>query len=70
MDLLTLDIDLRMAEVWECIMEFGFEEDEMAAVASFCRASYAKGYGDAHSERDPGKLYFDNGYNLPRKEVT
>jgi hypothetical protein len=52
-DLLELDIDLRLADLWR--------------VAAFMRAAYGKGYCDALTEEAPGSLCADHGYRVPQR---
>src|SRR5262245_60485717 len=64
-DLLELDIDLRLADLWRELSEITDWNLEIAA--AFMRAAYGKGYCDALSEDDPGSLCLDHGYRLPIK---
>ena len=64
-DLLELDIDLRLADLWRELCEITDWNLEIAA--AFMRAAYGKGYCDALSEDDPGSLCLDHGYRLPVK---
>ena len=51
-DLLELDIDLRLADLWR---EAGdVAEWNLEVVAAFMRAAYGKGYCDALTEDAPG----------------
>ena len=64
-DLLELDIDLRLADLWR-------EADDVAewnleVVAAFIRAAYGKGYCDALTEDAPGSLCVDHGYRVPAR---
>ena len=65
-DLLELDIDLRLADLWgeAC----GVGEWNLEVVAAFMRAAYGKGYCDALTEDDQGSLCLDHGYRLPAKQ--
>ncbi|MER3410260.1 MAG: hypothetical protein C4306_09210 [Thermoleophilia bacterium] len=68
LDLLELDIDLRLADLWR-------EADEIAEwsleiVAAFMRAAYGKGYCDALSEESPGALCVEHGYRVPTRGST
>ncbi len=62
-DLLELDIDLRLADLWgeAC----GVGEWNLEVVAAFLRAAYGKGYCDALTEDAPGSLCRDHGYRIP-----
>jgi len=53
-ELLELDIDLRLADLWgeAC----GVSEWNLEVVAAFLRAAYGKGYCDALTEDAPGSL--------------
>jgi hypothetical protein len=64
-DLLELDIDLRIADLWremEDVTEWNLE-----IAAAFMRAAYGKGYCDALTEDDEGSLCLQHGYHLPTK---
>ena len=62
-ELLELDIDLRLADLWgeAC----GVSEWNLEVVAAFLRAAYGKGYCDALTEDAPGSLCRDHGYRIP-----
>ena len=62
-DLLELDIDLRLADLWRETAEIG--EWNLDVVAAFIRAAYGKGYCDALTEESPGSLCADHGYRVP-----
>lgn len=62
-DLLELDIDLRLADLWREAGEVG--EWNIDVVAAFMRAAYGKGYCDALTEESPGSLCVDHGYRVP-----
>jgi hypothetical protein len=64
-DLLELDIDLRLADLWRELSEIS--EWNMEIAAAFMRAAYGKGYCDALTEDDAGSLCLDHGYRLPAK---
>jgi len=53
-DLLELDIDLRLADLWREAAEI--DEWNLDVVAAFMRAAYGKGYCDALTEDSPGSL--------------
>jgi hypothetical protein len=66
-DLLELDIDLRLAELWreaEDVTGWSLE-----VVAAFMRAAYGKGYCDALTEESPGSLCHDHGYTIPPRRA-
>ena len=67
-DLLELDIDLRLADLWR---EAASVTDwSLDVVAAFMRAAYGKGYCDALTEESPGALCAEHGYRVPaRKHV-
>ena len=70
-DLLELDIDLRLADLWREAADIG--EWNLEVVAAFMRAAYGKGYCDALTEDSPGSLCLDHGYRVPegrRQPVT
>jgi hypothetical protein len=53
-DLLELDIDLRLADLWREAADIS--EWNLDVVAAFMRAAYGKGYCDALTEDLPGSL--------------
>jgi hypothetical protein len=62
-ELLELDIDLRLADLWgEAV---AVDEWSLDVVAALMRAAYGKGYCDALTEADPGSLCRDHGYVVP-----
>ena len=52
-ELLELDIDVRLADLWAEASEVG--EWNLEVVAAFMRAAYGKGYCDALTEDDPAR---------------
>jgi len=62
-DLLELDIDLRLADLWREACEIS--DWNVEVVAAFMRAAYGKGYCDALTEDAPGSLCHDHGYRIP-----
>ena len=66
-DLLELDIDLRLADLWRETAEIG--EWNLDVVAAFIRAAYGKGYCDALTEESPGSLCADHGYRVPGRRA-
>ena len=62
-DLLELDIDLRLTDLWR--EAAGIEEWSLDVVAAFMRAAYGKGYCDALTEESPGALCSEHGYRVP-----
>jgi hypothetical protein len=64
-DLLELDIDLRLADLWREAGEI--EEWNLEVVAAFMRAAYGKGYCDALTEDSPGSLCEEHGYRVPMR---
>jgi hypothetical protein len=64
-DLLELDIDLRLADLWREAAEIS--EWNLDVVAAFMRAAYGKGYCDAFTEDSPGSLCSDHGYEVPQR---
>ena len=66
-DLLELDIDLRLADLWREAGEIS--EWNLDVVAAFMRAAYGKGYCDALTEDSPGSLCHDHGYRVPGRRV-
>jgi hypothetical protein len=64
-DLLELDIDLRLADLWREASEIG--EWNLEVVAAFMRAAYGKGYCDALTEDAPGSLCVEHGYRVPAR---
>jgi hypothetical protein len=67
-DLLELDIDLRLADLWR---EAGEIDDwNIEVVAAFMRAAYGKGYCDALTEDLPGSLCEEHGYRVPSRRAA
>jgi hypothetical protein len=64
-DLLELDIDLRLSDLWREAL--GIEEWSLEVVSAFMRAAYGKGYCDALTEEEPGSLCADHGYRVPAR---
>jgi hypothetical protein len=64
-DLLELDIDLRLSDLWREAYEIG--EWNLDVVAAFIRAAYGKGYCDALTEERPGTLCQEHGYRVPNR---
>ena len=62
-DLLELDIDLRLTDLWREAADV--QEWNLDVVAAFMRAAYGKGYCDALTEEAPGSLCEDHGYRIP-----
>src|SRR3954466_5521357 len=67
-DLLELDIDLRLADLWREAADIS--EWNLDVVAAFMRAAYGKGYCDALTEDAPGSLCHDHGYRIPARRET
>ena len=67
-DLLELDIDLRLADLWRELSEI--QEWNMEIAAAFMRAAYGKGYCDALTEESPGSLCVEHGYRLPERRFA
>jgi hypothetical protein len=65
-DLLELDIDLRLADLWR--EAAGITDWSLDVVAAFMRAAYGKGYCDALTEDAPGALCADHGYRVPARK--
>jgi hypothetical protein len=64
-DLLELDIDLRLTDLWREAADVS--EWNLEVVAAFIRAAYGKGYCDALTEESPGALCVEHGYRLPER---
>jgi hypothetical protein len=67
-DLLELDIDLRLADLWREAVDV--EDWSLEIVAAFIRAAYGKGYCDAFTEESPGSLCLDHGYRMPDRRLA
>jgi hypothetical protein len=67
-DLLELDIDLRLADLWREASEI--DEWNLEVVAAFMRAAYGKGYCDALTEDAPGALCAEHGYRVPERRAA
>ena len=66
-DLLELDIDLRLADLWREAADV--QDWNFVVVAAFMRAAYGKGYCDALTEEAPGSLCEDHGYRVPPRRA-
>jgi len=66
-DLLELDIDLRLTDLWREAADV--TEWNLEVVAAFMRAAYGKGYCDALTEDSPGALCEEHGYEVPRRRT-
>lgn len=66
-DLLELDIDLRLADLWREANDI--DEWSLEVVAAFMRAAYGKGYCDALVEDSPGALCEEHGYRVPTRKA-
>jgi hypothetical protein len=67
-DLLELDIDLRLSDLWREAVDVS--EWNLEVVAAFIRAAYGKGYCDALTEESPGELCVEHGYRMPDRRST
>ncbi len=67
-DLLELDIDLRLSDLWREAADV--TEWNLDVVAAFIRAAYGKGYCDALTEDSPGRLCLDHGYRIPDRGLS
>jgi len=67
-DLLELDIDLRLADLWREAVDVS--DWSLEIVAAFIRAAYGKGYCDALTEESPGALCVDHGYRTPDRRMA
>ncbi len=67
-DLLELDIDLRLSDLWREATDIG--EWNLEVVAAFMRAAYGKGYCDALTEDTPGSLCAEHGYRIPGRRAA
>jgi hypothetical protein len=66
-ELLELDIDLRLADLWREAVDVS--DWSLEIVAAFIRAAYGKGYCDALTEEAPGSLCIDHGYRPPDRRL-
>jgi len=67
-ELLELDIDLRLSDLWVEATEVA--EWSLDVVAALMRAAYGKGYCDALTEESPGQLCTQHGYQVPERRTT
>jgi hypothetical protein len=67
-ELLELDIDLRLTDLWCEAAEV--DEWNLEVVAALMRAAYGKGYCDALTEDQPGSLCRDHGYVVPDRNPS
>ena len=66
-DLLELDIDVRLTDLWREAIDV--DEWNLEVIAAFIRAAYGKGYCDALTEESPGALCVEHGYRMPERPV-
>jgi hypothetical protein len=66
-ELLELDIDLRLADLGREAADI--DAWKLAVVAAFRRAAYRKGYCDALTEDAPGSLCAEHGYRVPERRA-
>lgn len=64
-DLLELDIDLRLTDLWHEASEI--TDWNLEVVGAFLRAAYGKGYCDSLTEESPGSLCAAHGYRVPER---
>jgi len=67
-DLLELDIDIRLSDLWREASEI--TDWSIDVVSAFMRAAYGKGYCDALTEEAPGSLCVEHGYRVPERRAT
>lgn len=67
-DLLELDIDLRLADLWREAADV--DEWNLEVVAAFMRAAYGNGYCDSLREATPGTLCAEHGYRIPGRAAA
>lgn len=63
---MELDLDSRLADLWEDIADERLDLDIAAALA---RCAYARGYTDALTEPERGQLYRDHGMKIPERRA-
>lgn len=66
-DLLSLDIDIRISDLWELALEIDEWTPEEFGV--FIRAAYGRGYTDALTEPSRGILCSEHGYRVPKRST-
>ena len=67
-ELLELDIDVRLLDLWSEACDVS--DWNIEVVAAFLRAAYGKGYCDALTEDAPGSLCRDHGSRIPGRNPT
>jgi hypothetical protein len=67
-ELLELDIDLRLTDLWREAADIS--EWNLEVAAAFMRAAFGKGYCDALTESSPGSLCLEHGYRIPDRRST
>jgi hypothetical protein len=65
LDLLDLDVDVRLAEVWRQTWSYG--EWTLSELGALLRLAYGQGYCDALTEPERGKLCRDHGFAVPER---
>jgi hypothetical protein len=66
-DLLELDIDLRLSDLWREAVDVS--DWSLEVVAAFIRAAYGKGYCDSLTEESRGELCVEHGYRMPERRM-
>ena len=66
-DLLELDIDLRLTDLWREAAEIA--EWNLEVVSAFMRAAYGKGYCDALTEDAPGRQPRARAHDVPKRRA-
>jgi len=67
LDLLELDLDVRLLALW--LQAWEVEQWGTEIVAPFLRVAYWTGYRDALTENERGKLYTDCGQTVPVRGI-
>lgn len=63
---LELDIDCRLAGLWEDLA--GVEPPyDLNLIVRYMRAAYGLGYADAMRDPEPERFFHDNGYHCPER---
>ena len=75
-DLLELDIDTRLPELWRELhsqtLAEEWPQEKLELIAAYMRAAYGKGYCDALEEPEDlsGALCFEHGYRVPGRRYS
>lgn len=69
LDLLELDIDLRLVDLWKELDKF--LPDHMVDPVAIClRVAFSRGYEEALTDPVPGGFFIEHGYPVPERRAA